>query len=218
MQYWPSHQHIFEPNSNGRFRHPPHFCSVERLNIELLCWKNHKYNYWDIVYSCFVPDEMLSEQRLPIHALIYVYSGEMMWRTRGGRWPSVRATTCSSNATIRWSCWNTRRTVRLKAISIRFEQGIVAIGREAHLRGRHEAAELVRMKEKAVRHAHLPAEKLKGFIIYNIVWWSTASCSGSAFSFIRFLTHIHLPPKKKATSLWAVKQLYMFVYFLNLPK
>lgn len=36
------------------------------------------YNYWDIVYSCFVPDEMLSEHRLPIHALIYVYSGEMV--------------------------------------------------------------------------------------------------------------------------------------------
>ena len=36
------------------------------------------YNYWDIVYSCFVPDEMLSEYRLSIHALIYVYSGEMV--------------------------------------------------------------------------------------------------------------------------------------------
>lgn len=36
------------------------------------------YNHWDIVYSCFVPDEMLSEHRLPIHALIYVYSGEMV--------------------------------------------------------------------------------------------------------------------------------------------
>jgi len=36
------------------------------------------YNYWDIVYSCFVPSETLSEHRLPIHALIYVYSGEMV--------------------------------------------------------------------------------------------------------------------------------------------
>ena len=36
------------------------------------------YNHWDIVYSCFVPDEMLSEHRLSIHALIYVYSGEMV--------------------------------------------------------------------------------------------------------------------------------------------
>lgn len=36
------------------------------------------YNYWDIVYSCFVPHEMLSEYRMPVHALIYVYSGEMV--------------------------------------------------------------------------------------------------------------------------------------------
>lgn len=35
------------------------------------------YNYWDIVYSCFVPHEMLSEYRMPVHVLIYVYSGEM---------------------------------------------------------------------------------------------------------------------------------------------
>ncbi len=36
------------------------------------------YNYWDIVYSCFVPHEMLSEYRMPVHVLIYVYSGEMV--------------------------------------------------------------------------------------------------------------------------------------------
>ena len=36
------------------------------------------YNYWDIVYSCFVPHEMLSEHRMPVHVLIYVYSGEMV--------------------------------------------------------------------------------------------------------------------------------------------
>ena len=36
------------------------------------------YNYWDIVYSCFVPHEMLSEHRMPVHALVYVYSGEMV--------------------------------------------------------------------------------------------------------------------------------------------
>lgn len=36
------------------------------------------YNYWDIVYSCFVPHEMLSEYRMPVHVLIYVYSGEML--------------------------------------------------------------------------------------------------------------------------------------------
>ncbi len=36
------------------------------------------YSYWDIVYSCFVPHEMLSEHRMPVHVLIYVYSGEMV--------------------------------------------------------------------------------------------------------------------------------------------
>ena len=36
------------------------------------------YNYWNIVYSCFVPHEMLSEYRMPVHVLIYVYSGEMV--------------------------------------------------------------------------------------------------------------------------------------------
>lgn len=36
------------------------------------------YNYWNIVYSCFVPHEMLSEYRMPVHVLIYVYSGEML--------------------------------------------------------------------------------------------------------------------------------------------
>lgn len=35
------------------------------------------YKYWDIVYSCFVPHEMLSEHRMPVHVLFYVYSGEM---------------------------------------------------------------------------------------------------------------------------------------------
>lgn len=36
------------------------------------------YNYWDIIYSCFVPHEMLSEYRMPVHVFIYVYSGEMV--------------------------------------------------------------------------------------------------------------------------------------------
>ena len=36
------------------------------------------YKYGDIVYSCFVPHEMLSEHRMPVHVLIYVYSGEMV--------------------------------------------------------------------------------------------------------------------------------------------
>ncbi len=35
------------------------------------------YKYWDVVYSCFVPHEMLYEHRMPVHVLIYVYSGEM---------------------------------------------------------------------------------------------------------------------------------------------
>lgn len=36
------------------------------------------YNYWDIVYSCFVPDEWLVEHRFPVHTVIYVYSGELV--------------------------------------------------------------------------------------------------------------------------------------------
>ena len=35
------------------------------------------YNYKDIIYSCFQPEESLSEHCLPHHALIYVYSGEI---------------------------------------------------------------------------------------------------------------------------------------------
>lgn len=41
------------------------------------------YNYWNIVYSCFVPYEMLSEYRMPVHVLIYVYSGEMLVHDNG---------------------------------------------------------------------------------------------------------------------------------------
>lgn len=36
------------------------------------------YNYWNVVYSCFVPRETLSEYRMPVHVLIHVYSGEMV--------------------------------------------------------------------------------------------------------------------------------------------
>ncbi len=36
------------------------------------------YNYWDIVYSCFVPGEWLAEHRFPVHTVIYVYSGELV--------------------------------------------------------------------------------------------------------------------------------------------
>ena len=35
------------------------------------------YRYKDIIYSCFQPEESLSEHFLPHHALIYVYSGEI---------------------------------------------------------------------------------------------------------------------------------------------
>ncbi len=41
------------------------------------------YKHWDIVYSCFVPHEMLSEYRMPVHVLIYVYSGEMVVEDNG---------------------------------------------------------------------------------------------------------------------------------------
>lgn len=44
------------------------------------------YKYWDIVYSCFVPHEMLSEYRMPVHVLIYVYSGEMQVDDDGHIW------------------------------------------------------------------------------------------------------------------------------------
>lgn len=43
------------------------------------------YNHWDIVYSCFVPHEMLSEYRMSVHVLIYVYSGEMVVDDNGYR-------------------------------------------------------------------------------------------------------------------------------------
>ena len=41
------------------------------------------YNYRDIIYSCFLPAESLSEYRLPHHALIYVYSGEICLEYNG---------------------------------------------------------------------------------------------------------------------------------------
>ena len=48
------------------------------------------YNYKDIIYSCFQPEESLSEHCLPHHALIYVYSGEIKI-TDNGKELSVRA-------------------------------------------------------------------------------------------------------------------------------
>lgn len=37
----------------------------------------------DIIYSCFVPTETLSEFRMNVHVLIYVYSGEMVVEDSG---------------------------------------------------------------------------------------------------------------------------------------
>ncbi len=48
------------------------------------------YNYRDIIYSCFLPAESLSEYRLLHHALIYVYSGEIRLEY-GGRVQHIRA-------------------------------------------------------------------------------------------------------------------------------
>lgn len=36
------------------------------------------FRHWDVVYSCFVPHEMLTERRMPVHVLVHVYSGEML--------------------------------------------------------------------------------------------------------------------------------------------
>ena len=44
---------------------------------------NSVYNYKDIIYSCFQPEESLSEHSLPHHALIYVYSGEIQIEDNG---------------------------------------------------------------------------------------------------------------------------------------
>ena len=41
------------------------------------------YNHKDIIYSCFQPEESLSEHCLPHHALIYVYSGELQITDNG---------------------------------------------------------------------------------------------------------------------------------------
>lgn len=48
------------------------------------------YNYKDIIYSCFQPEESLSEHCLPHHALIYVYSGEIKI-TDNGKDLNIRA-------------------------------------------------------------------------------------------------------------------------------
>ena len=48
------------------------------------------YNYNDIIYSCFQPEESLSEHCLPHHALVYVYSGEIQIIDNGKK-QTVRA-------------------------------------------------------------------------------------------------------------------------------
>ena len=48
------------------------------------------YHYKDIIFSCFQPEESLSEHCLPHHALIYVYSGELRI-TDNGKENIVRA-------------------------------------------------------------------------------------------------------------------------------
>ena len=46
--------------------------------------KEHSvYNYNDIIYSCFQPEESLSEHCLPRHALVFVYSGEIQINDSG---------------------------------------------------------------------------------------------------------------------------------------
>lgn len=53
--------------------------SITFVNVE----QTSVYNYKDIIYSCFLPAESLSEYRLLHHALIYVYSGEIQLKHNG---------------------------------------------------------------------------------------------------------------------------------------
>lgn len=84
------------------------------------------YKYWDIVYSCFVPHEMLSEHRMPVHVLIYVYSGEMQVDD-GGRTLTVG----EGNYVFQKRdhqvklLKHTAGDAPYKAISIRFERGFL---------------------------------------------------------------------------------------------
>ena len=84
------------------------------------------YKYGDIVYSCFVPHEMLSEHRMPVHVLIYVYSGEML-ADDGGR--TLKA--CAGDYVFLKRdhrvklLKHTAGDAPYKAISIRFERGLL---------------------------------------------------------------------------------------------
>ena len=84
------------------------------------------YKYGDIVYSCFVPHEMLSEHRMPVHVLIYVYSGEML-ADDGGR--TLKA--CAGDYVFLKRdhrvklLKHTAGDAPYKAISIRLERGLL---------------------------------------------------------------------------------------------
>lgn len=84
------------------------------------------YKYWDIVYSCFVPHEMLSEHRMPVHVLIYVYSGEMQVDD-GGRTLMVgegNYVFLKRDHQVKL-LKHTAGDAPYKAISIRFERGFL---------------------------------------------------------------------------------------------
>lgn len=84
------------------------------------------YKYWDIVYSCFVPHEMLSEHRMPVHVLIYVYSGEMQVDD-GGRTLTVgegNYVFLKRDHQVKL-LKHTAGDAPYKAISIRFERGFL---------------------------------------------------------------------------------------------
>lgn len=81
------------------------------------------FNYKDIIFSCFQPEESLSEHCLPHHALIYVYSGELRI-TDNGKEHSVRAGEYvflrrDNRVKIHK---HTHETEPYKAISIRFDR------------------------------------------------------------------------------------------------
>ncbi len=84
------------------------------------------YKYWDIVYSCFVPHEMLSEHRMPVHVLIYVYSGEMMVDDGGQALKASAGNYVFLKRDHQVKLLkHTTGNAPYKAISIRFERGFL---------------------------------------------------------------------------------------------
>lgn len=115
------------------------------------------YKYWDIVYSCFVPHEMLSEHRMPVHVLIYVYSGEMQVDD-GGRTLTVGAGNyvfIKRDHQVRL-LKHTADGAPYKAISIRFERGFL---RDffSHMDKTKLPADVKRIHEAAVLLPQSPA-------------------------------------------------------------